>query len=158
MHNVVFILILFFSFDALAQPAEPAIDPNASQMASEISNEIFSPFCPGKTLAMCPSPDAAKVRRQIQQLAHDGRTKDDIKNVIIDEYGEEFRLVEPPSGDNFGLAAGLGGGLILAIVAVLFLSRRREGGTPDEKTDEETATDKEDDDEYLKEIRDEYRS
>ena len=158
--SLVFAVTLLLTSSSLRAQDVPEVSPEASQMASEISNEIFSPFCPGKTLAMCPSPDAAKVRRQIQQLADDGRSKDQIKETIIEEYGEEFRLVEPPSGDTFGLRGGIAVGLLLAVFAVVMLSRRRDAdvqsSTPEDVPDE--PAEESEDEAYLDEIRKEYRS
>ena len=95
---------------AQQQPAQQRPDQHAQQDAhgvrdsgevskvtQEVSKEIYSPFCPGKTLAMCPSGGASEVRQEIQVLAKEGLEKQDIKEAIIDKYGEEFRMVEPPA-------------------------------------------------------------
>lgn len=109
---------------AIAQQTEPS-QGTVSRITVEVSNEIYSPFCPGKTLMMCPSPNAAKVRRDIQDMVREGKDKETIKNTIVATYGEEFRVVEPPKQDNVGLFVALAVGLLLAIAAVLFLSRRK---------------------------------
>lgn len=151
---------IFFVFVMGLSSAYAQTDENAptSQMATQIANEIYSPFCPGKTLAMCPSPDAAKVRRQIQKLARDGKDKQQIKEVIITEYGEEFRLVEPPATDNFGLLGGVVGGLALAVFAVMLVSRRGKEDEPSPQSspiDDDSPAD--DDDQYLDQLRKQYQ-
>jgi cytochrome c-type biogenesis protein CcmH/NrfF len=68
------LLIALLATPAAAQapPAAPARDPGqVSQITMEISNQIYSPFCPGKTLVMCPSPGAAEVRQRIQNMARE---------------------------------------------------------------------------------------
>ena len=68
-----------------------------STISMQLSDEIYSPFCPGKTLSMCPSPNAAKVRRDIQRMAREGMSKDEIKQEFVsldaveaDEDDEDF--------------------------------------------------------------------
>lgn len=134
----------------------------AARIAYETSGEIYSPFCPGKTLAMCTSSQAADVRREIQDLAYAGMDKDQIKEKIIHEYGEEFRYVEADSFDDawtFGLIAL---SLVLAIIAMVMVTRRG-GSRGKAASDADAATvvppaEVEDDDPYLKQVRDQYRS
>ncbi|MFP4600341.1 MAG: cytochrome c-type biogenesis protein CcmH [Persicimonas sp.] len=146
---------------ALAQE-EGTSEPRSGQvssLSSQVSQEIESPYCPGKTLAMCPSGGAADVRREIQDLAREGKDRQEIKDAIIDKYGEEFRLVEPPAEDNYTLLGVVGGGLVCFLAAIWFISARRkdavgtegaDGGlSDDELSDEERA--------YLEELRDEYQ-
>ena len=97
-----------------------------SRLTVEVSNEIYSPFCPGKTLMMCPSPNAAKVRRDIQDLARSGMEKEAIKNQIVATYGEEFRITEPPAKDNALLITLILIALVIALLAVVMLSRRKK--------------------------------
>lgn len=112
-------------------------------MTTELSDEIYSPFCPGKTLSMCPSPNAAKVRRDIQRMASEGKSKDEIKKEVLAVYGEEFRIVEPPPQDNVMLLLAIVFGLVIAISAVVFLTRRRNtaGGSSDASQKESTSAD-----------------
>jgi cytochrome c-type biogenesis protein CcmH/NrfF len=134
-------------------------DPGqVSQLTHTISMEIYSPFCPGKTLAMCPSGGASDVRQEIQVLARAGKDKQEIKEAIINKYGEEFRLVEPPAEDNYALLSVLAGAFLLCLFAIWFFAARKKSGDdvdqeptapPEEKmSDEEQA--------YLEEIRGEY--
>lgn len=116
------LLVLSLSTPALAQTS----DGEVSRLTVEVSNEIYSPFCPGKTLMMCPSPNAAKVRRDIQDLARTGMEKEAIKNQIVATYGEEFRITEPPAKDNALLVTIILIALMLAILAVFLLSRRKK--------------------------------
>lgn len=124
-----------------------------SRVTQEVSMEIYSPFCPGKTLAMCPSPNAAEVRMDIQNMARTGMTVDQIKEKVVIQYGEEFRLVDPPLLDNVGLMGILFGGMLGAGGVVWMWSRRRKGDLPEVNEAPPKA-----DDEYVSELRDEYRS
>jgi cytochrome c-type biogenesis protein CcmH/NrfF len=151
-----------------AQPQQPdpehgvtSRDPGqVSQLTHQISLEIYSPFCPGKTLAMCPSGGASDVRQEIQVLAREGKDKQAIKEAIIDKYGEEFRLVEPPPEDNYALLSVLAGAFVLCLFAIWFFAARRKTGDTVDVDQEATAPPEEEmsDEEqaYLKEIRGEY--
>lgn len=129
---------------------------HVSRITHEVSNEIYSPFCPGKTLAMCPSPNAAEVRMQIQSMAKEGLETEQIKEKIVAQYGEEFRLVDPPLLDNVGLMGILLFGALLAGLLVRSLSMRRGEVSPADATParEEARPD----DGYVSELRDIYKS
>lgn len=133
-----------------------ADEGHVSRITHEVSNEIYSPFCPGKTLAMCPSPNAAEVRMQIQNMATEGMEPDQIKEKIVAQYGEEFRLVDPPLVDNVGLLGILLVGAILAGLLVRSWSTRRS-----DEAASEVGTAREEskpDDGYVSELRDIYKS
>ncbi len=145
--------------NAAVKPAgEPRPDGDASQLYDQINNEIFSPFCPGKTLDMCPSPNAATVRRDILKMSREGYSRDQIKDKVLDTYGEEFRIVEPTDSDNTGLLVALGVGLLLAITAVVVLSRQRrpEDRSPEDDDAIEPIT--EEDEGYLEELREDLEA
>ena len=151
---------------ALAQTdgkAQPKRNPGeVSNVVEELSQEIYSPYCPGKTLAMCPSGGAAKVRREIQDMAEGGLTKQQIKEKVLEEHGEEFRFKKPPAKDNYPLLGLIIVGLLLCGFAVWWFTRRREeDATSTGETDGPVPDDAEDlsdeDEIYLDEIRSQYR-
>ncbi len=139
---------------AVAHAQDQRSKGEVSTLTHQVSMEVYSPFCPGKTLAMCPSPNAAEVRREIQTMAEEGMSKEDIKTKLVMEYGEEFRMVEPPTGDNLGLFAAIAAGLGLAGFAIFVLSRGRES-TEIAPTESDEA--EEEKDPYLDELREQYR-
>lgn len=162
MRHCLTALLLVIAF-AVAFPvasqtnSTPAIDAHAARVANEVSHEIMSPFCPGKTLAMCPSPAAAEVRMKIQGMAESGMDEQQIKNAVIEEHGEEFRIVEPPWGDNVGLLVVLGGGLGLAVLIVVFISRRRGSNDESEPATSASSPGEGEEDPYLSELRKQYK-
>lgn len=142
---------------ATAQQADVRDPGQVSQITMEISNQIYSPFCPGKTLVMCPSPGAAEVRQRIQVMAREGKTREEIKQDVLTTYGEQFRIVEPPPQDNILLAIAIAIGLVLCITAVWAFSRKRKQGsgpTPDAPADEALSAE---DADYLRALREEVQ-
>lgn len=136
-----------------------------SRMTREISQEVLSPYCPGKTLAMCPSGQAGDVRREIQAMASTGMEKEEIKETLIGRFGEEFRMNDAPAEDNYKLFGAIVVGFGLSITAVTLMARRRRPGEGDLQSDGQDCDDDnfdEDersaaDDIYLEELRSEYQ-
>lgn len=130
-------------------------DGEVSNVVQELSQEIESPYCPGKTLAMCPSGGAAKVRRDIQSMADRGMSKPEIKQAILEEHGDEFELREPPAEDHYPLIALIVVALMICIGAVIYFARRGDDSDADDEFDDEDWS--EEDDIYLQEIRERYQ-
>lgn len=150
-------LVFWFFLALLVAPQGFAQDVEAgriSRVTHEVSMEVYSPFCPGKTLAMCPSPNAAEVRRDIQDMASNGMEKEAIKDAVVTKYGEEFRLVEPPASDNIMLLILILVTLFVVVLLVRFFARK--SSTPE--ADATSAESEGEPDDYLDELRDEYQS
>jgi cytochrome c-type biogenesis protein CcmH len=98
-------------------------DPNAVPTAEAVEGRVMSTWCPGLTLAECPSGQASALRQKIAARVADGWTNRRIDAWLVDNYGEEV-LGRPRSAAAFLVpaAAVLGGGL-----AVAFVVRRRPG-------------------------------
>ncbi len=148
---------------ALAAPMVLASDgqrssDEVSRITRQVSQEIYSPYCPGQTLQMCPSSNASEARQQIQRMAAEGMDAEEIKQVLLERYGSEYELVEPPSSEQSLLLGGIVGGLVVATLAVGLLARRRLTSSDEEDVDTEFAGDfdEEQDEMLLAELRAEY--
>ncbi len=91
----------------------------------EMWGELMSPFCPGRTLADCPSPQAEQLRLWILMQEAAGRSHDDVEAELLERFGDDIRAA--PRAEGFGLTAYavpvlvfLAGGAIVA----LFLRRQ----------------------------------
>lgn len=106
---------------ALTAPAAPAQE---SPTLSEIEREVMCPVC-GVPLELArEAPQAQQERRMIQELIDEGRTKDEIKDALVAEYGSEVLAVPDTSG--FELTAWVvpGAAIILAGGAIVVGLRR----------------------------------
>jgi cytochrome c-type biogenesis protein CcmH/NrfF len=77
---------------ARAQEAPgPAVVPGYDgTRAQRLFGELMSPFCPGLTLATCPSPGAESLRADIRaRLAH-GQSARAIRAVYVADWGEQI--------------------------------------------------------------------
>ena len=94
----------------------------------QISHELMSPFCPGRTLASCPSEKADELRLWILLQESAGATREEVEAQLVARYGSE--ILPAPAPDD---AAGIAGYAVptLAIVAGLprvgWLLRRLTG-------------------------------
>jgi cytochrome c-type biogenesis protein CcmH/NrfF len=96
-----------------------------ARVAHELSRELMSPYCPGRTLADCPSPDAGAVRDEIRAALRAGEPVDAIRSRIEARFGA---VVVGVPRSTLGLALPI---LILAVGAVvLALVLRRAVARP----------------------------
>ena len=120
---------------AVALTALALLAPAAAgaQQASlpDIEDEVMCPIC-GTTLELSDSPQAERERELIRGFIDDGMTKDEIKDALVAEYGEDVLAL--PESDGFDLTAwvipalGIGIAAILIGLAIARLARRRNGG------------------------------
>lgn len=90
----------------------------------------MSPFCPGRVLIDCPSPQAAELRAWIAAQEAAGRSRADVEAQLYAQFGDV--ILQAPKAQGFGLAAyaipllafAAGGGVVW-----LFLRRQRRAGS-----------------------------
>lgn len=106
--------------------AATAATPQTS--LSEISSEVMCPVC-GTLLELAESPQAQREKVFVERLVQKGRTKSQIKDALVAEYGDAVLAL--PQGSGFSLSAYLVPivGFAIAIVALCFgvLKWRRAG-------------------------------
>ncbi len=105
----------------LAPAAALAGEPRAS--LPDIEDEVMCTIC-GTTLQLSSSPQAEQERDLINGLIARGKTKEEIKDALVAEYGSEVLAV--PSSSGFDLAAWLVPivGILVALLAVGLAARR----------------------------------
>ena len=109
---------------------------------ADLEDEIMCPVC-GTSLATAgDAPLAVQQRRLIDRLVQECRSKDEIKDALVAQYGDS--VLAEPEKEGFGLTTYLvpglafAGGLAAGVVAALRWRRRRprtppatDGGAPD---------------------------
>jgi len=106
---------LFLAITAAALLPAAAIaagDTPANASLPDIEDEVMCTVC-GTTLQLSSSPQAERERVLIDDLIAKGKTKDEIKDALVRQYGPEVLAV--PSDEGFDLI----GGWILPALAVL---------------------------------------
>jgi cytochrome c-type biogenesis protein CcmH/NrfF len=79
-----------------------------------LAEELMSPFCPGRTLSDCPSPNAQAVREEIRAWIRQGRSDAEIRAELATRFGHSL-AGEPQSA--WGRAIPL---LVIAAIGLLF--------------------------------------
>ena len=116
---------------ALGLAAAPtgAIASEERPTVGEISGEVMCPVC-GTLLELAEAPQAQRQKAFIARLIDEGKTKGEIKDALVAEYGEEV-LALPP-GEGFDLSAYLVPivAFVVALIALALgvLKWRRAGG------------------------------
>jgi cytochrome c-type biogenesis protein CcmH/NrfF len=125
-----FLALIPALMSAPAAAQKPPASGEAMQVlpaAKAAIDRIKSPYCPGQMLETCPSSGGAMLRDSIQRMAEAGLSADSIVEVIIGEYGDQWRAQPLASGT--GLWAWLlpPGALLvgLGVVGVVLVRRRR---------------------------------
>jgi cytochrome c-type biogenesis protein CcmH/NrfF len=115
-----------------ATAAEGEVAGAPEGWAYKLPNELMSPFCPGRTLSACTSPQADDLRMWLIVQEASGRSREDVEAELFERYGDVLRAA--PLAEGFGLAAyvfPLIAFLIGGVIVVVFLRRQtRESPTP----------------------------
>lgn len=114
---------------ALAALAPAAASAAEQATLPDIEDEVMCPIC-GTTLELSDSPQAERERELIRSLIAQGMSKDEIKDALVAEYGEDVLAV--PDSEGFDLTAwvipalGIGLGVAGVGLAIARLARRRD--------------------------------
>lgn len=109
-------------------PVAAAVAPQAS--LTEIEAEVMCPVC-GTLLQLAESPQAQREKAFVRNLVAEGRSKQQIKDALVAEYGEAVLAL--PKGKGFNLSAYLVPAIAFAIALValiLGVLRWRRAGDP----------------------------
>jgi cytochrome c-type biogenesis protein CcmH/NrfF len=90
-------------------------DPD--QILQTLSNDLMSPYCPGRTIAACPSPQARQLEDHILEQAQAGRSREEIETALVERFGDDIRGYEAQPVLLYGSA--LVGLVALAVVVVM---------------------------------------
>lgn len=120
MRSLLATAVAFWVAAPLAVSAEEA-------WSADMVDELMSPYCPGRTLRSCPSPQAGELIVWIETQEAEGRGEDEVYAQLLSEFGDEIRQAPTASGFGFTayavpVLAFLAGGALVAV----FL--RRQGG------------------------------
>lgn len=121
---------------ALSAPASAAT-PQTS--VNDVEDEVMCPIC-GTLLELAESPQAKRERVLVRRLIAEGKSKDEIKDALVAQYGRQVLAL--PGGSGFDLSAYLVPAIafVVAVVALALGVRRwrraanppRSGGTGSE--------------------------
>ena len=110
-------------------PAAVAAEEEAG-WGYELGNELMSPFCPGRALAECPSPNAADLRQWILDQEEAGVSREAVEEQLFARWGDQLR--QSPRAEGVGLVAYVVPALAVLVGAaiVAFFLRRQAAARP----------------------------
>ena len=117
---LVFLAVAFAGF-ANAAVADPVVPAEAARQAQDIAASLMSPFCPGLTLAACPSSGAAALQDELRRRLQQGETEAALVADFVERFGS--RVTGVPARHGLAALAWIlppaGGGAILLLVRLL---------------------------------------
>nr|WP_240725092.1 cytochrome c-type biogenesis protein [Haliea sp. SAOS-164] len=120
-------------FFAWALPAAAVIetydftDPALEQRYQSLSNELRCPKCQNQNIADSNAPIAQDLRKQLFVQLEAGASDDEIRQYMVDRYGEFVRY--RPSFSGATAVLWLAPAILLALAALIaWLTLRRRGG------------------------------
>jgi cytochrome c-type biogenesis protein CcmH len=125
------VLALVLGLGVLPGKAAAAQTAEAPPTLTEISGEVMCPIC-GTLLELAESPQALREKAFIKGLIAQGKTKAEIKDALVAQYGQEVLAL--PKGSGFDLSAYLAPVIAFVVAAVALaigvLRWRRDSGPP----------------------------
>jgi cytochrome c-type biogenesis protein CcmH len=113
------------------QPGDTVVRGPDDTDAQRIFTSLMSPFCPGLTVAACPSLGAEQIRQEVRTRLVRGESRAAIVDALVAVYGEE--LLGAPPAKRWGLALWIPPALLLLVGgSLLTLWLRRRGARREE--------------------------
>ena len=119
---------------ALALPTAAGAVSALRTELNEIEAEVMCPVC-GTLLELAESPQATREKAFVEKLVKQGKSKDEIKEALVAQYGDA--VLAEPKGSGFSLSAYVVP-IVAFLVAVVLLAFavwkwRRAAGSRDDK-------------------------
>jgi cytochrome c-type biogenesis protein CcmH/NrfF len=106
---------------AMSSPAQPTPEElQAESLAQDIAAEMPSPYCPGRSIASCPSDPARELEDDILTLAKEGKDREQIEAILVDRFGEEKMGKAHQSGIIIAIAVAA----VLALAVIITMARK----------------------------------
>jgi cytochrome c-type biogenesis protein CcmH/NrfF len=124
------LLTVLLAASACAIALGAAAATAAQGWAYELQNELMSPYCPGRTLADCPSPQAQTLRMWLIMQEAAGRPRAEVEAELQRRYGDA--ILSSPRAEGFGIAAYVVPALLFAagLALLVWFLRRQTHAAP----------------------------
>jgi cytochrome c-type biogenesis protein CcmH len=96
--------------------------------SEQLEHELMSPYCPGRSLTECPSPQATELRLWIQAQERAGVPREQVEARLFAQFGDQLR--HGPRAEGWGLWAYLVPAAALAAGGALVFAFLRRQGRP----------------------------
>ncbi len=100
----------------------PEAAAEATELATQLSHDLMSPYCPGRTIATCPSPQARKLENNILDQALAGKTRVEIETQLAARFPDIRGYIGRPE-----IIYGTALVALVAIIGLVLAARRWVG-------------------------------
>lgn len=109
---------------ANADPGSEALDNKSYEMYQQ----VFSPFCPGRSLNDCPSSKAQELKAEMRQKLEQGTAPEIILEGVFAQFGDKYRAV--PVFEGFGRMVWIApfGFVVIGLIGAIIVVLRRKKG------------------------------
>lgn len=109
---------------AHADPGSEALDNKSYEMYQQ----VFSPFCPGRSLNDCPSSKAQELKAEMRQKLEQGTAPEIILEGVFAQFGDKYRAV--PVFEGFGRMVWIApfGFVVIGLIGAIIVVLRRKKG------------------------------
>jgi cytochrome c-type biogenesis protein CcmH/NrfF len=97
----------------------PVSQEAAEALTTELSHDLMSPYCPGRTISSCTSPQARKLEQYILNEAQAGKSRAEIEGELVKRFPDIQGYLGRPE-----LLWGTALGAVLAMAALAWAARR----------------------------------
>jgi cytochrome c-type biogenesis protein CcmH len=111
-----------------AAASSGAEDPKAAAMAREIEDNLIAPCCWTQPVSEHYSEVAEKIRKEVSQMVAAGKSRDEILDYYVSQYGE--RILATPRAKGFNALAYVLPWLALILGAWLLILLLKKLRTP----------------------------
>jgi cytochrome c-type biogenesis protein CcmH/NrfF len=98
--------------------------------ATTLYQQVFSPFCPGRSLNDCPSSKAGELKDEMRAQLESGMPAEVVLQGVIDKYGEQYRAVPRFAGIGIFVWVVPLGFVAIGLLAALLVSLGRKKVAP----------------------------
>jgi len=130
-------LTVLVALTALLLPTAASAASGLRSELNEIEGEVMCPVC-GTLLELAESPQATREKAFIEKLVKQGQSKDEIKEALVEQYGDA--VLAEPKGSGFSLSAYVVPIIAFAVAVVLLALAvwkwRRAAGSGDDRDPE----------------------
>lgn len=126
MKRLAAVLLALMAVTATAVDTEAPLETAEQQsLYRKLLEEVRCMVCQNQNLADSDAPLARDMRRELRRMVEDGASEGDVKQFLLDRYGD-FALYRPRLAPNTLLLwVGPGVIVILALGAIALIIRRR---------------------------------
>jgi cytochrome c-type biogenesis protein CcmH/NrfF len=127
------VIAVLVALTAMALPTAAGAATSLRTTLNEIEEEVMCPVC-GTLLGLAESPQATREKAFVEKLVKEGKSKDQIKDALVAQYGDA--VLAEPNGSGFSISAYVVP-IVAFVVAALLLAAavwkwRRSSGGPDD--------------------------